>query len=329
MTESRSKLALLYPSPASLPALHRVGSLLEAPTDQLLHRGMDDNIRRRRQNEPPIHAASSSRYQQPLQDPSQQRRSFAGTPPDRYRPAAINTSPSAGARAMGGSAGYSGYYPEPAATAFSTPTMPQGAMGYHQSADYGQDTRQTQSFASTYNPTAIMYNVQQAGAQNPVYDTSQQFSSRQPAGLQMMPTDVAGPYFPSEPTNTATASNMQPQAASSSTPTGVYQQSPADRAALLQNYSSGMTTMSGLTAQTGPTPDVSMEQQDYPPASSGIDEAYASYQTALKEIFQNVRNGGLVAASESLLHVSDWLLSHVVELGMGSPPPLDPGKGAS
>jgi hypothetical protein len=57
-----------------------------------------------------------------------------------------------------------------------------------------------------------------------------------------------------------------------------------------------------------------MEDQEYP-ATSGLDEAYASYQSALKEIFQNVKSGILQAASESLLNVSDWLLSHVTELG--------------
>ncbi|KAM7211187.1 hypothetical protein V8F06_013422 [Rhypophila decipiens] len=64
-----------------------------------------------------------------------------------------------------------------------------------------------------YNPTATMYNVQQAaGPQSAaVYDMSQQFSSRQTAGLQMRVLDVAASYFSSEPTNTATASAMQGQ----------------------------------------------------------------------------------------------------------------------
>jgi hypothetical protein len=190
--------------------------------------------------------------------------------------------------------------------------MPQNAMGYHQApADYGQaDARQTQSFAGAYNPTAMMYNVQGAGAQNPaVYDTSQQFSSRQPAALQMMATDVAAPYFQSEPTSAAAASAIQPQASSSASPS-VYQQ------AGLQSYpAGGMAAMGGMAAaQSTQAADVSMEEQEYP-APGGLDEAYASYQSALKEIFQNVRNGVLAPASDSLLHVSDWLLSHVVELG--------------
>lgn len=215
---------------------------------------------------------------------------------------------------MGGTAAYSGYYQEPAA-AFST-AIPQNTMPYQ--SEYGQDTRQTQNF-SAYNPN-LMYNVSQTGTQNTVYDTSQQFPSRQAAGMQMMPTDVAASYFPSEPTNTAAAQALQQPAASSST-SAVYQQSPADqqRAAMLQNYPSGMASMSAMS-QTSSAPDQVMEEQDYS-ASAEMGEAYEQYQTALKEIFTNIRNGVLVSASESLLTVSDWLLSKVAELGLAADNP--------
>jgi len=213
---------------------------------------------------------------------------------------------------MSGSTSYSTYnYQEPAATAFPSTGMAQGAMSYHHNpADYGQaDTRQTQGFTSAYNPTTMIYNVPQAtGPQSTaVYDTSQQFSSRQPAGLQMMTTDVAAPYFPGEPTNTATASALQSQAGSSSA-SQVYQQSG------LQNYStSGMASMGGMASQSSSAQDVRMEEEYSAP--EGLDAAYASYQSALKAIFQNIHDGALASASESLLSVSEWLLSHVSELG--------------
>ncbi|KAI6310642.1 hypothetical protein MCOR29_008547 [Pyricularia oryzae] len=295
---------------------------------------MDDNNIRRRQNEQPVHPASNQRYsQQSIQDPAQQRRYATSSSADsRYRAAPLNSSPAGTARGMGGSAGYSGYYQDSTAGAFPTGTaMPQSSMSsYHQSTtDYGQDGRQTQNFTG-YNPANMMYNVQSASAQNPgVYDTSQQSFQRQPtAALQMMAADVASanPYFSGDASNTGTAS-MQAQGASSNTSSAVYQ-NPADRNALL-GYSGNMASMSGLASQAAgaaaaaaaapaaATADVSLDEQEYP-ATSGLDEAYASYQTALKEIFQNVTNGILQAASESLLNVSDWLLSHVTELGLTS-----------
>ncbi|KAI1505897.1 hypothetical protein F5X99DRAFT_174643 [Biscogniauxia marginata] len=263
---------------------------------------MDDNARRRRQNEPPISAGSNVRY--PVHDPHAQRRSYGASGSDRYRPAPLNTSPST-ARGIGGAAAYSGYYQEPA-TAFST-AMPQSTMAYQ--SEYGQDGRQTQGFGAYNQP--MLYGVQQAGAQNTVYDTSQQFPSRQPAALQIMATDVAAPYFPNEPTNAAAAPSLQPQTGSSSTST-VYQQSPADQRAMIQNYPSAMGSMSGMAQASAPEQVV--EEQDFS-ASAEMGEAYEQYQSALKEIFTNIRSGVLQAASESLLNVSEWLLSKVVELG--------------
>ncbi|KAI1106093.1 hypothetical protein F4804DRAFT_330653 [Jackrogersella minutella] len=268
---------------------------------------MDDHGRRRRPNEPPINAPSNnSRY--PVHDPNAQGRSYGASGSDRYRPAPLNTSPTT-ARGIGGAATYSGYYQEPAA-AFSTAMQP-NAMPYQ--PEYGQDTRQAQGF-STYN-TSMMYNVPQASAQSAVYDATQQFPSRQPASLQMIQTDVATPYFPSEPTNAAAASSLQSHASSSST-SGVYQQSPAGQRTMLQNYSSGMAPMSGM-AQTTSTPEQAMEEQDYAQTTE-MTEAYEHYQAALREVFTNIRNGVLQAASESLLNISEWLLSKVVELGLAA-----------
>ncbi|KAI2641778.1 hypothetical protein GGS26DRAFT_18120 [Hypomontagnella submonticulosa] len=267
---------------------------------------MDDNGRRRRPNEPPASAPSNPRY--PVHDPNAQGRSYGASGSDRYRPAPLNTSPTA-ARGIGGAATYSSYYPEPPA-AFST-AIQQSAMPYQ--SEYGQDTRQTQNFG-TYN-ASMMYNVPQASTQSAVYDTSQQFPSRQPAALQMMQTDVATPYFPSEPTNAAAASSLQSHAGSSSTPS-VYQQSPASQRTMLQNYSSGMAPMSGM-AQASSTPEQAMEEPDYSQTTE-MSEAYAQYQTALREVFTNIRSGVLQAASESLLNISEWLLSKVVELGLAA-----------
>ncbi|KAI1331940.1 hypothetical protein F5Y16DRAFT_209649 [Xylariaceae sp. FL0255] len=258
---------------------------------------MDDYSRRRRQ-EPPVASSSNPRY--PVPD----RRYRGESMDNRYRPTALSTSPTS-SRSMGGTTSYSGYYQEPTAT-FST-AMPQSTIAYQ--PEYSQDDRQTQNY-SAYN-TSMLYNVPQAGAQTAVYDTSQQFPSRQAAGMQMMPADVTAPYFPSEPTNVAAAANLQSQTASSST-SGVYQQSPADQRAMLQNYPGSMASMS--MAQSN-APDQVVEDQDYT-ASAEMGEAYEQYQTALREIFTNIRNGVLQTASESLLSVSEWLLSKVVELGL-------------
>jgi hypothetical protein len=124
----------------------------------------------------------------------------------------------------------------------------------------------------------------------------------------MMATDVTGAYFQNEPTNAAATSNLQAQTGSSST-SQVYQQ-PG-----MHGYSTGsIATIGGMAAQTTPATDARMEEE-YPGGGSAPDVSYGNYQTALKEIFQNIQNGVLAPASESLLQISEWLLSHVVELG--------------
>jgi hypothetical protein len=100
-------------------------------------------------------------------------------------------------------------------------------------------------------------------------------------------------------TNVAANSSPQAQITSASTP---------------QTYPAGsMPAIGGLT----PAPEVRGEEEY--PAAAGLGEAYTRYQSALKKIFQNIHDGVLATASDSLLTVSDWLLSHVVELGMCFP----------
>jgi len=91
-----------------------------------------------------------------------------------------------------------------------------------------------------------------------------------------------------------------------------HQQSPADRTPLLQQgYASNMA-MGGIPQ--GP-PEM-MEEEEFQEQGPGMEAAYTTYQTALKEIFQNIINGRLAEASQSLLEVSEWLLGHVGDLGL-------------
>lgn len=58
-----------------------------------------------------------------------------------------------------------------------------------------------------------------------------------------------------------------------------------------------------------------MEEEEFQTQGPGMEAAYTAYQTALKEIFQNIINGRLGEASQSLLDISEWLLGHVGDLG--------------
>ncbi|OWO99896.1 hypothetical protein B2J93_6951 [Marssonina coronariae] len=290
---------------SSLPPPAPRLDLLPGGSQSSFERGMDDNNRRRRQNEPPY----------PGSDPRfgadhGHGRGFSGSSSDRYRPAPLNTSPSIG-RGAGGATAYSGYYQEP--TSSFPAALPSNSLQYQ--PGYAQDQRQQQpqpNFTG-YTPD-IMYNVAPQAPQNPVYDSTSQYQARQPAAMQMLP-DVATPYFATNEQNSPSgAPALQHHASTSSS--AVYpqhQQSPADRTAPLlpQGYPSNMP----MGAMVPNAPEV-MDEDDFQPQGSGMEAAYTAYQTALKEIFQNIINGRLGEASQSLLDVSEWLLGHVGDLGL-------------
>lgn len=254
---------------------------------------MDNNNRRRGHNDAP-YQGQDPRYHT---DPSQGR-DFSSSSTERYRPAPISTSSD---RGVGGATAYSGYYQEPAPS--FTGTLPQSTMQYQ--AGYPQDQRQ-QSFG-TYTPD-IMYSVTPQAQQSTVYDAAPQFQTRQPAAMQML-SDPA-PYFSNESTNPTGPPVLQHHTSSSSS---VYQQqnsSPQNRQTLVpQNYNTSMPM--GMTQSA---PDL-IPEEEFQPEGTGMEAAYTSYQTALKEIFQNILNGRLGEASQSLLNVSEWLLGHVSDLG--------------
>lgn len=275
---------------------------------------MDDPSRRRRQNEPPVQQASNPRY--PPQVPSPHNSSLTTSAGDRYRPAPLNTTSPSTPRSMGVAGNYSSYYQEPQA-AFSTPNMSATAMAY--GSEYGSDTRaQGQGFGS-YNAGMMMYNVAHPSAQTPVYD-AQQFTQRQQAAMQMMAPDVASTYFSSEAGATATP-GIQHSAQSSSASSSVYQQHTAPL-----NYAGGMSSVNTMQQQqqqqqAGANAAVS-EDHDYHDAA--LAEKWVNYQRQLGAVYQDVKTGSLERASETLLSLSNWLLTQVADLG--TPASLHPHR---
>ncbi|TGO31032.1 hypothetical protein BPAE_0002g01250 [Botrytis paeoniae] len=261
---------------------------------------MDDNNRRRRQNEPPYPP------QDPRYTPDQsQGRGIPNSIPDRYRPGGTG-SPSM-SRGVGQAPAYSygGYEPT---SNFST-GIPPNPMQYP--SNYPSDQRQQQGF-SDYN-TGLMYpnNVTQQTPQTNIYDGSQ-FQGRQPASMQMIP-DVAAPFIQNDPTSTPATQNYA--SSNSSTPYQQHQQSPGDRTTLIQQSYSGSVGL-GAMAQAPATAD-GMDAGNLQPQNPHVmEEAYSTYQTALKQIFKNIIDLRLAEAGSSLLEVSEWLLGHVTELGL-------------
>ncbi|KAK2666189.1 hypothetical protein RAB80_018289 [Fusarium oxysporum f. sp. vasinfectum] len=103
--------------------------------------------------------------------------------------------------------------------------------------------------------------------------------------MQMMPPDIASRYFGSETGASAGPSPQQPAQGSSGS-ANVYQ------------------------------PSNAMNYKDHDYAEGALEEKWVSYQRQLGSIFQEIVNGSLESASETLLSVTSWLLSQVADLGL-------------
>ncbi|ODA78372.1 hypothetical protein RJ55_05753 [Drechmeria coniospora] len=258
---------------------------------------MDDTSRAgRRQNEAPAHQTSLPRY--PLQVPPTQGRSMTQTGPERYRPAPLSTSP-ATPRSIGVAGTYSPYYQE--AQASFTPSN----MAYGQQ-DYGSDGRaQGQSFGN-YNAGLMMYNVAHTNTQAAVYDT-QQFSQRQQAAMQMMTPDAASTYFSAEAGTAATAGLQHPSQNSAGAPSDAFQQQTS------MVYGGSMAGVNTMQQQQQQPAGVS-DGQAY--LDSALEEKWADYQRQLGSVLEDVKTGSLENAAETLLSLSNWLLTQVADLGL-------------
>lgn len=255
---------------------------------------MDDTNRQRRLKDSLGQHASVPKYN------SQPHAGLVGSGrSDRFH-LSTSTSPQT-PRTLGANAGYN-YYQEPSNSFSSSANM--NAYG----SEYGQDGRQQsqQNFGS-YNTAAMMYSVAQPSPQTPVYDTQQQFGTRQSAALSMMTPDVTSSYFGTDPSSTSASSIQQPTQGAN-TSNSVYQ---PHNSAL--TYAANMSGVGGVQQAPG-SADVSINE-DAEFSENALEEKWITYQRQLSTVFQDITSGTLESASETLLTISDWLLSQVVDLG--------------
>ncbi|KZZ89974.1 hypothetical protein AAL_07482 [Moelleriella libera RCEF 2490] len=204
-------------------------------------------------------------------------------------------------------------------------------------ADYGSDTRNQTSGMGSYNAGMMMYNVPHTAAQQSVYDT-QQFTPRQHAAMQMMPSDVASTYFAgSEGATNTGSSSLQTSAQNSSSSPSVYQQhnpglsysSNMSGSNNNNNHNHSSSSSSEMHHQAGGSHHQQQQQAPATTASAGAAadnrefpnddttaEKWSSFQRQLGALFQEISNGQLERAAEALLSISTWMLSQVVELGL-------------
>ncbi|KAI9797513.1 MAG: hypothetical protein M1833_005424 [Piccolia ochrophora] len=184
----------------------------------------------------------------------------------------------------------------------------------HQS-DYEQD-EQGDALLAQYDGN-VMYRLSpQQVPQGQSYQAVRQYQQRGDASMAEIHSaaDVPQMYMAGEPTNPLTAEGPSRHPLSHS-PSALYsQQAPADRTSFAHSFFTGMSDSLHGGAPQG---------REGPESVPNLDAAFNNYTSTVVRTFERSRNGQLVEVGQSLLEMSEWLLSHTDELGLtGDEPDL-------
>lgn len=208
----------------------------------------------------------------------------------------------------GNTSGYV-YYEEGPQTA-SLP-LPQGTLQYQ--TEFSQDHQRQQTF-SQYG-SGLMYGIPQQLPHSQSYDPVQPYQQRRRStAIEVLSTQFAGVpsfYAAGEPTTAPAATVPSQQAPAQFTSHQTFpQQSSGTRSTLGPVYAPTMSEVQQIGATQPMT-----ASSDFSQGTPNYDADYGQYQTALKRTFENVRNGQLAEAAQTLLEISEWLLTHADALG--------------
>jgi len=163
----------------------------------------------------------------------------------------------------------------------------------------------------TQYPSNLMYNMPQQAPQQFSYEPMPQFQPRPSAAVEVLSNQFGVLQYHPASAPTSVPSPMTQQYASTPYQQQIAYEKPAHagHAALPTYYTAGTT---GYVQSN--VLDV-LEPQESAQEAGGYDAAYRRYVKKLRATFQDVKDGRLVEAGQSLLKISEFLLGQAVELG--------------
>lgn len=165
--------------------------------------------------------------------------------------------------------------------------------------------------------SAMLYGFSQQGSPHGPFDVVPQYSTRQSAALEALSNQIAIPqYFPEEPTASGVP-GLSPylNALPYNQPGPIAGPNSAHRfPATMADFAPIGTVTASVQQEQQQQQQVDPQQQSVTDSSS-LNQAWAPYQRALRSTFDQTRAGRLVEASESLLEISEWLVTNARELG--------------
>ncbi|EYE90552.1 uncharacterized protein EURHEDRAFT_549225 [Aspergillus ruber CBS 135680] len=194
-----------------------------------------------------------------------------------------------------------------------------------------QQRQQQQPTFSDYEQEVI-YSIQQQGPPHDSFSFVPQYPVRQPAAtIEALSSQFAVPqYFPAgEPTETGVGGLVSPYLNTHFPPATYPPPDPVGNpSASAQPFP---TTMADLT---NPLRTAAGQQQQPPPplpqaqaqpqqsaanpatTTSHLEDAYSQYQRAIRATLDYSREGRLVKAGQSILEISEWILTNAEQLGI-------------
>ena len=221
---------------------------------------------------------------------------------------------------------------------YTDTSFPGGAQLQPYPQDQNSQPQQQQPTFSDYEQE-VVYSIEQQGPPHDSFSLVPQYPARQSAAtIEALSSQFAVPqYFSAgEPTETGVGGLVSPYLNTQFPPATYPPPGPVGHAsASAQPFP---TTMADLTNPLGATARQQQQQQQQQPApqqpqtqpqqstanpvttTSHLEDAYSQYQRAILVTLDHSRAGSLVEAGQSILEISEWILTNAEQLGMFSFP---------
>ncbi len=198
-----------------------------------------------------------------------------------------------------------------------TPAMPSSSHSYQpayeQAMSRQHQQHQQQAHLGTSFGSGMVFGLSQHESAIPSYAPSTGYSQPQhSAAVEVLSSQFAasGSFYVASDSPTVSTSGPSQHAAAQFASTPLMPGSSSRGASFSHGYVGGLNSAQQTATQTQAIAETSGRD------TANFDQAYERYQLMLKRTFQSVHEGSLREAAQSVLELSDWLLSSAVALSM-------------
>ncbi|KAJ5778955.1 hypothetical protein N7457_006675 [Penicillium paradoxum] len=169
---------------------------------------------------------------------------------------------------------------------------------------------------TAFYESSMLYGFGQPGPTQGPFEVVPQYPTRPSAAIDALPNQFAVPqYFAPEESAGSGVAGLSPYLNAQLQPYN--QPNPMARPNTTQSFSAPISDFTVIGSGSMNRLDQSqLEPQNQPSDQPSLEEAIGRYQGILRRTFDQTRAGRLVEAGESLLEISEWLVTNARDLGL-------------